>query len=257
MPRSVNPRTRIKICGLTRPEDAAVASACGVDAVGLVFYASSPRAVSLSQAAEICSALGPLVSPVALFVDPAPAEVEAVLARVPAGVLQFHGNEEAAFCSAFGRPWLKAVRMRPDIDLDNECARYQRAAGILLDSYRAGTPGGTGETFDWNRIPQALAPRLVLAGGLNADNVAVAIRQLRPAAVDVSGGVEEAPGRKHAGRIADFVAAVRAADAASASATSQPERPPSTNHRAASVESPQPSPEPSPEQPPEQSRGAQ
>lgn len=214
MPEPRQSRTRIKICGLTRPEDAAVASDCGVDAVGLVFYAGSPRAVSPAQAAEICAALGPLVSPVALFVDPAPAEVEAILARVPVAVLQFHGAESPADCSRYGRPWLKALRMHPGIDLAAEAGRYAGASGLLLDSFRAGVPGGTGETFDWARVPPGLVERLVLAGGLKPGNVAAAIAQLRPAAVDVSGGVEDAPGRKSAGRIADFVAAVRQADAA-------------------------------------------
>lgn len=206
-------RTRIKICGLTHPEDAVVASACGVDAVGLVFYARSPRAVAPQRAAEICAALSPLVSPVALFVDPTPAEVEAVLERVPVAVLQFHGSEAPADCVRYGRPWLKAIRMRPELDLSAELERYRHASGLLLDSYQPGMPGGTGAVFDWTRVPSGLAPRLVLAGGLDADNVGAAIRQLRPAAVDVSGGVESSPGHKSAERIAGFVTAVRAADA--------------------------------------------
>ena len=206
-------RTRIKICGLTHPEDAVVAGACGVDAIGLVFYARSPRAIAPEQAAEICAALGPLVSPVGLFVDPTPAEVEAVLERVPVAVLQFHGSEAPADCIRYGRPWLKAIRMRTGLDLPAELERYRQASGLLLDSYQPGVPGGTGAVFDWTRVPSGLAPRLILAGGLDADNVATAIRQVRPAVVDVSGGVESSPGHKSAERIAGFVAAVRAADA--------------------------------------------
>lgn len=207
-------RTRIKICGLTRPEDAVVATRCGVDAIGLVFYSRSPRAVSLEQAVEICAALGPLVTPVALFVDARPREIEAVLSRMPGLVLQFHGHEEPADCRRYGRPWIKALRMAPGINLEAEMARYQGANAILLDSYQPGTPGGTGATFDWGRVPVTLGERLILAGGLNPDNVGQAIAQARPAVVDVSGGVEAAPGEKCAQRIAAFAAAVQAADQA-------------------------------------------
>lgn len=212
-------RTRIKICGLTRPEDAAIASASGVDAVGLVFYPPSPRALEIEQAREICAALGPLVHVVALFVDPEPEAVESVLTRVPVSLLQFHGEESPTDCGRFARPWLKALRMRPGIDLSAEAQRYAQAAGLLLDSYRAGVPGGTGEGFDWSLVPRELTPRLVLAGGLEPDNVAAAIARLRPAAVDVSSGVEERPGRKSAARIRAFVDAVRAADRGTAAAT--------------------------------------
>lgn len=214
MSLSQSQRTRIKVCGLTRPEDAQAAAAAGVDAVGLVFYPASPRAVDVEQAAAICRELSPFVTPVALFVDAAEETVQRVLERVPVGLLQFHGNETPEYCVRFGRPWLKALRMRPGIDLEAEAARYRQASGILVDSYRPGIPGGTGEVFAWDRLPAGLAPRLILAGGLNPDNIGQAVAQVRPAAVDVSGGVEQSPGLKSAERIRAFVAAVRAADQA-------------------------------------------
>jgi len=205
-------RTRIKICGLTHPRDAEAATRQGVDAIGLVFYPPSPRAVSLDQARAICAALGPLVTPVALFVDARPALIEAVLQALPRAVLQFHGDESPEECQRYGRAWIKALRMSPDIDLDAELERYQGAGALLLDSYRPGVPGGTGQRFDWARVPKTLGSRLILAGGLTPENVGQAIAQVRPAVVDVSGGVESAPGSKSPARMADLVAAVRAAD---------------------------------------------
>ncbi|KGE04306.1 phosphoribosylanthranilate isomerase [Pseudohaliea rubra] len=205
-------RTRIKVCGITRPEDAVAAADAGVDAIGLVFHRDSPRAVSPAQAALIARAVGPLVTVVALFVDAAEAAVQEVLAAAPVGLLQFHGAESAAACGRYHRPYLKALRMAPGLAVEAVAEGYDRASGILLDSFRPGVPGGTGEAFDWDRVPVALRSRLVLAGGLTPANVGDAIARVGPAAVDVSGGVEAAPGLKDATRIAAFVAAVRAAD---------------------------------------------
>jgi phosphoribosylanthranilate isomerase len=205
-------RTRVKICGLTRVGDAEAAAACGADAIGLVFYAKSPRAVDIPTAQTLVAALPPFVTTVGLFVDPPEDLVEEVLAAVPLDLLQFHGDEAPEFCAAFGRPWLKALRVRPGIDLDREAQRYVNATGLLLDAYRAGVPGGTGETFDWALIPSVLRSRIVLAGGLTADNVADAIVQVRPYAVDVSGGVEAAKGIKDRDKIEAFMNGVRDGD---------------------------------------------
>ncbi|MHA7815259.1 MAG: phosphoribosylanthranilate isomerase [Pseudohaliea sp.] len=210
--RTMVTRTRIKVCGITRPEDAAAATAAGVDAIGLVFHPASPRAVTPAQAAAVARAAGPLVTVVALFVDAPQERVREVLAAVPVGLLQFHGNEDPGTCACFERPFLKALRMAPGLPVEEVAARYAAASGILLDSYRPGVPGGTGETFDWHRTPAALRSRLVLAGGLRPENVGEAITRVGPAAVDVSGGVEVSPGVKDAARIAAFVAAVREAD---------------------------------------------
>ncbi len=205
-------RTRIKICGFTRPDDACEAAALGVDAIGLVFYAPSPRAVDAGQARAIVAALPPFVTSVGLFVDAPADEVRAVLEAVPLDLLQFHGDEPPAYCAQFGRPWLKAIRMREGVDLESEAERYREATGLLLDAYRPGVPGGTGEAFEWERVPRDLALPVVLAGGLNPGNVAQAITTVRPWAVDLSGGVESARGIKDAAKMAELVDAVRAAD---------------------------------------------
>lgn len=205
-------RTRIKICGFTRPADAREAAALGVDAVGLVFYPSSPRAVDAAQARAIVDVLPPFVTRVGLFVNEPAERLRAVLDAVSLDLLQFHGDESPDYCARFGRPWLKAIRMREDVDLAGEAARYRGATGLLLDAYRPGTPGGTGESFAWSRVPSGLALPIVLAGGLNPGNVAEAIATVHPFAVDVSGGVEIAPGIKDTERMAAFVAAVRRAD---------------------------------------------
>ncbi len=197
-------RTRVKICGITRTEDALAAARLGADAIGLVFYAPSPRAVSIAQARAICAALPPFVTPVGLFVNAAEAEVQAVLEAVPLGLLQFHGDETPAECERYGRPWIKALRMAPGLDVAAEARRYGSASGILLDAWQAGVPGGTGQCFDWSRIPPLDKP-LVLAGGLTPDNVAEAIRVVRPWAVDVSGGVEAEKGIKDAALMAAFI----------------------------------------------------
>lgn len=200
---------RIKICGITRVEDALAAAAAGADAIGLVFYAPSPRAVSAEQARQIISALPPFVTSVGLFVNASAQEVRAVLAEVPLDVLQFHGDEPADFCKQFGRPYLKALRVRAGDDLNALAAQWPEASGILLDSYKAGVPGGTGEIFDWSLIPTERTWPLVLAGGLAAENVADAITRAAPWAVDVSGGVEQAKGIKDADKINSFVREVK------------------------------------------------
>jgi phosphoribosylanthranilate isomerase len=205
-------RTRVKICGITRVEDALAATHAGADAIGLVFYSRSPRAVDVDTARAICAALPPFVTTVGLFVDAAPAAVSAVLEQVPLDTLQFHGAETPEYCVRFGRPFIKAMRMHDAIDLATERARYGAARALLLDTYRPGMPGGTGEVFDWQRVPRELAGQIVLAGGLTPVNVGAAVETVRPYAVDVSGGVESAPGIKDAQRIRDFIAAVSRAD---------------------------------------------
>lgn len=206
-----NPTIRIKICGLTRVDDALAAVAAGTDAIGLVFYAKSPRAVTIEKAREIALAVGPFVTVTGLFVDADPKEVEGVLDRVPLHLLQFHGDESAAYCESFHRPYLKALRMKPDLNLDVVINQYSSAVGILLDAYQPGVPGGTGETFDWGRVPQASSRPIVLAGGLNPNNVADAIKSTRIYGVDVSGGVESAPGIKDPEKIQAFVQRARQA----------------------------------------------
>lgn len=198
-------RTRVKICGITRPEDGAEAARLGADAIGLVFYAKSPRAVTLQQAKTVVDALPPFVTTVALFVDPEPAMVEAVLNAVAPDLLQFHGSEPPEFCNQFGRPWIKAIPMRDETDLGAEMERYRQGRGVLLDTYRPGVPGGTGESFNWDLIPTHLADRIILAGGLTPANVAEAIARVHPYAVDVSGGVEASKGIKDAAKMAAFI----------------------------------------------------
>jgi phosphoribosylanthranilate isomerase len=205
-------RTRVKICGITSPADARMVAAAGADAIGLVFYPPSPRAVDVDRAAEIVAALPPFVTPVALFVDPQPREVEHVLAACSVGLLQFHGDEPPALCRAFGLPYLKAIRVRAEIDLLQSLAPYDDAAGWLFDAFHEGLHGGTGRTFDWDLVPHATARPVVLSGGLAPGNVAEAVRKVRPWAVDVSSGVEAAKGIKDAAEVARFIAGVRNAD---------------------------------------------
>jgi phosphoribosylanthranilate isomerase len=204
-------RTRIKICGITRPDDALKAVDLGVDAVGLVFHAPSPRAVSLSVAVETTRVLPPFVSVVALFVDPSEGAVRQVLESVPVTVLQFHGNEDPVFCRGFGRPYIKAVAMRSAEVIEVSSQRYSDASGLLLDTYREGVAGGTGATFDWTMIPSRPPKPIVLAGGLTAENVGAAIRRVRPYAVDVSSGVEAGKGIKDLRRMQAFVREVEQA----------------------------------------------
>jgi phosphoribosylanthranilate isomerase len=201
-------RTRVKICGITRPEDGIEAARLGADAIGLVFYAPSPRHVTVAQAQAVCAVLPPFVSVVGLFVDAPAAEVLEVLQAVPLDVLQFHGDEAPAYCAAFGRPYLKALRMRDGLDVAAEARRYADAQGLLLDTYVPGEAGGTGQSFDWQRVPQGLDQPIILAGGLTPDNVAEAITTARPYGVDVSGGVEQAKGIKSAAKMATFMRGV-------------------------------------------------
>lgn len=204
--------TRVKICGVTTPQDALLVADAGADAIGLNFYADSPRVVSVDTASEIVRTVAPFVTVVGLFVDEPAERVARIAERAGIEVLQFHGDESPAFCAQFGRPWLKALRMRPGLDVQAEVARYAAARGVLLDNWREGVPGGTGERFDWSLAPRVTDRPWVLAGGLNPDNVGEAVVQLKPAAVDVSGGVEASPGKKCSEKVRSFVAAVRAAD---------------------------------------------
>ncbi len=205
-------RTRVKICGITRSEDGIAAAAAGADAIGLVFYARSPRHVTTQQACTIITALPPFVTTVGLFVDASAAEIKAVLEAVPLDTLQFHGEESPEFCASFGKPYLKAISMREQIDLHSEAARFKSATALLVDTFQAGVSGGTGVSFDWRRLPADLVKPLILAGGLNPDNVAQAIIQAHPYAVDVSSGVEAAKGIKDAEKIAAFMRGVVKAD---------------------------------------------
>lgn len=225
------PRTRVKICGITERDHGLAAAHAGADAIGLVFWTGTPRRVSAERARAIAAAMPPFVSLVGLFVDPDPAHVRATLAAVPLDVLQFHGAEPPDFCRSFGRPYLKAIAVRPQTQEAHllECAlRYGDAAGLLFDAPPAdGLPGGTGRTFDWSalspRLAQRLARPIVLSGGLHPGNVAAAIRAVRPWAVDVSSGVEAAgadgrplKGIKDPVRINAFIEEVRHADVRSA-----------------------------------------
>ena len=207
----MNQRTRIKICGVSREADIAAAVEAGADAVGLVFHPGSPRFVTAERAAQLTRTLPPYVTPVGLFVNAAQAEVERILALVPALVLQFHGDESPEACNAFGRPYLRAARMAPGFDLLDFARRFSEAQGLLLDAHVEAF-GGSGKVFDWSLVPRGVPHRLVLSGGLHAGNVGSGIRELRPWAVDVSSGVESARGVKDAAAIHAFCDAVREAD---------------------------------------------
>ncbi|HQZ01900.1 MAG TPA: phosphoribosylanthranilate isomerase [Thauera sp.] len=204
-------RTRIKICGLTRPQDVRAAVDHGADAIGFVFYPPSPRAVSIEQAAELVALLPPFVTSAGLFVNAAEEQINDVLEHVPLQLLQFHGDEAEADCARYGRPWIKAARMRAGIDLIEFSSLHPRAGGILLDAFVEGYGGG-GKTFDWSLIPEGFGRPLVLSGGLDAGNVVEAVRRVRPWAVDVSSGVESDKGIKDVAKIAAFIAGVRHAD---------------------------------------------
>ncbi|NNM83417.1 MAG: phosphoribosylanthranilate isomerase [Burkholderiales bacterium] len=203
---------RVKICGITRVEDALAAARCGAHAIGLVFYAKSPRHVSIGQAREILRALPPFVGSVALFVNPAREEVEEVLCALPIDLLQFHGEEDGAFCSSFRVPHIKAVRVKPGLDLVQYAAGYPDAKGILLDAWVEGVQGGTGKSFDWDLVPKNFPLPVILSGGLDPENVTEAIGKVDPWAVDVSSGVESAKGIKDAAKIAAFMRGVKIAD---------------------------------------------
>lgn len=199
---------RSKICGITRIEDALIAAEAGADAIGLVFYAKSPRAVSIQQARDIVAALPAFVTTVGLFVNASREELNDVLAGVALDLLQFHGDETPAECECYQRPYIKALRVKPGDDIAQLAAPYANARGILLDTYVPGVPGGTGAAFDWSLVPSGLPQPVILAGGLSADNVRAAIEQVRPYAVDVSGGVEADKGIKDAAKIRAFMRAV-------------------------------------------------
>ncbi|MEO5558864.1 MAG: phosphoribosylanthranilate isomerase [Dokdonella sp.] len=206
-------RTRIKICGITRAEDARLAAALGVDAIGLVFTRKSQRFVGVTQARAIRRALPLLVTAVALFMDDEPSWIEEVIAVVQPDILQFHGSESAGFAASFARPYFKAIPMGSVTNVIAYAAQHPDAAGVLLDSHIGGAMGGSGEAFEWSRVPRNIGRPVVLAGGLDPDNVARAIAAVRPYAVDVSSGIESAPGIKHAAKMRRFVEAVQAADA--------------------------------------------
>lgn len=208
-------RTRVKICGITRVEDALAAVAAGADAIGLVFYERSARNVSVAQAADISRVLPAFVNVVGLFVDAAPDFIRSVLKAVHLDTLQFHGDETAEECAGYGLPFIKAIRVKPQTNLLQCANEFSAAKALLLDTYTEGLAGGTGHAFDWNLIPTSMTtdrshemPVLILAGGLNETNVALAIEQVKPYAVDVSGGVESAKGIKDQAKIARFMQAV-------------------------------------------------
>ncbi len=204
-------RTRVKICGITRVEDALAAVEAGADAIGLVFYPPSPRYVDIEQARAIVLALPPFVSVVGLFVNAEPGRVRETYASVPLQWLQFHGDEDPAYCRAFGRPYIRAARMRAGVDLLEYARNFADASGLLLDAFVEGYGGG-GKTFDWSLIPQALPLPVVLSGGLEVANVGDAISRVKPWAVDVSSGVEAAKGIKDHGKLRAFIAEARHAD---------------------------------------------
>ena len=210
--RNASARVRVKICGITRACDAIAACELGADAIGLVFYTGSPRALDISVAQSILGELPPFVSTVGLFVDADADEVQRVLDAVALDILQFHGNETPDFCRRFSRPYIKAVRMQDQVDLYAVQSEYAGASALLLDTYIKDRHGGTGQTFDWSHIPENLGKPLVLAGGLTAANVRTAIERVKPYAVDVSGGVESGNGIKDRSKMADFIREVNNAN---------------------------------------------
>jgi phosphoribosylanthranilate isomerase len=200
--------TRIKICGITRPEDALMAAGAGAHALGLVFYAPSPRAVSLEQAASILEAVPPMVSTVGLFVNADPGYIAEVISALPLTYLQFHGQESVEDCERFAHPYFKVAHMKAGIDLVQYASIYASASALLVDSYVPGTPGGTGKVFDWSVLKEPLALPLILSGGLTPKNVGQAVAQVQPFAVDVSSGVESAPGLKDPLLVTEFIKGV-------------------------------------------------
>lgn len=198
-------KTRVKICGITRLEDALTAIEAGADALGFVFYPPSPRYIEPEKAAEIIAQLPPFVTTVALFVNEPEAEVRRIMALTQVDLLQFHGDENADYCQQFGRAWIKALRVRDADSLQQDLNQFHAARAILLDSYRPGVPGGTGETFNWELIPAQSAQAIILAGGLTPENISTAVQQVKPYAVDVSGGVEASKGIKDPVKIHAFI----------------------------------------------------
>ena len=200
---------KIKICGFTRPQDAQAAAELGADAVGLVFYAKSKRCVDAAQAAEIVAALPPQVAKVALFVNESAEQIRRILGVVPIDILQFHGDEAPEFCRQFGKPYWKAVRVQSAQDIAEAAGRYADAAALLLDAHIEGQYGGTGQVFDWRLLPATMPLPWILSGGLNPGNVAAAVWQTGAAWLDVSSGVEQAPGIKSRDLMADFIQKAR------------------------------------------------
>ena len=196
---------RVKICGITNRADAQLASEKGADAIGLVFYPPSPRFVTIEQAKKITRNLPPFLKVVALFVDAQREAVDTVLTQVDIDLIQFHGKESPEFCASFRRPYIKAVRMKDGVDLIRLEKQYKSARGLLLDTYVKGIPGGTGSSFNWDKVPKELTKPVILAGGLIPENVSQAIQKIKPYAVDVSGGVETSPGQKDQNKIAEFM----------------------------------------------------
>ena len=201
--------TRVKFCGITRPGDGIEAARLGADAIGLVFYPPSPRAVGVEQARAIRETLPPFVTVVGLFVNAEPHDVREVIDAVSIDLLQFHGEESPLDCELYGKPYIKAVSMRPGIDVTEHVRRYDSASALLLDTHHADLWGGTGQPFEWTQIPKGLRKPIVLAGGLTPENVASAIQKIRPFAVDVSGGVESAKGIKDARKMSAFIRGVQ------------------------------------------------
>jgi len=197
--------TKVKICGITNSVDAQHVCDAGADAMGMVFYPPSSRHIEIEQAKQMVEALPPFMTSVALFVNAAREEVETVLQQVSIDIIQFHGDESAVFCASFDRPYIKAIRMKDELDLYKIEQEYTTSRALLLDTYKKGVPGGTGESFNWERVPHDLKKPIILAGGLDADNVAQAIKQVQPYAVDVSGGVELSPAKKDPQKILAFV----------------------------------------------------
>jgi phosphoribosylanthranilate isomerase len=204
--------TRVKICGITRVDDALAAARNGADAIGLVFYERSPRHVGVAQAKQLAGALPPFVTIVGLFVNAEAAFVRAVLANVPLDLLQFHGDETPEYCAQFNKPFLKAIRVKAGVNLLQCASDFRGARGLLLDAHVEGIPGGTGTAFDWALIPGDLPLPVILSGGLDAGNAAAAIEQVRPYALDVSSGVETSKGIKDAAKIAAFINEVKHID---------------------------------------------
>jgi len=205
-------RTRVKICGITRVEDAQAAAAQGADAIGLVFYRPSPRCVTRERARQIVEATPAFVATVAVFVNPAGDEVEAVIRECGVTLLQFHGEEPPGFCAGFSRPYIKAARIRPELDLLKYLSPHTPARAWMLDAFHEDLWGGTGGAFDWGLVPRGMAKPVILSGGLTIANVADAVRRVRPYAVDVSTGVEASKGIKDAAKIAAFIGAVKRED---------------------------------------------
>ena len=201
-------RTRVKVCGITRAEDALEAVRCGADAIGLVFYANSPRYVTAKQAQVIVAAIPPFISVVGLFVNASQTEIEAVLSQVRIDILQFHGDEDASECERIKLPYFKAIRVKSDTNLLQCEVDFKGAKALLLDTFSEAAFGGTGHVFDWDLIPKNMIKPLILAGGLTSENVGLAIKKVQPYAVDVSGGVEHSKGIKDAIKIAAFMQAV-------------------------------------------------